>query len=127
VEHRQLLHALHEVGRGHDRIAPVHALFVGNCVILGIPCLVATEADLEWLQEAVARAPQTLVTVDVERQEVCFSGRVMRATLPDGARHQLGDGTWDSTAMLLAAGATIEATARKLALRRVTRRASPSA
>jgi hypothetical protein len=50
----------------------------------------------------------------VERQEVCFGGRVIRATLPDGPRHQLVDGTWDSTAMLLAAGAAIEATARKL-------------
>jgi 3-isopropylmalate/(R)-2-methylmalate dehydratase small subunit len=89
-------------------------IFFGNCVVLGMPCLGATQADLDWLHKAVARAPQTLVTVDVERQEVCFSGRVIRATLPDGPRHQLVDGTWDSTAMLLAAGAAIEATARKL-------------
>ena len=89
-------------------------IFFGNCVVLGIPCLVATAADLDWLQKAVVRAPQTPVTVDVERQEVCFSGRVIRATLPDGPRHQLVDGTWDSTAMLLDAGTAIEATARKL-------------
>ena len=54
------------------------------------------------------------MTVDVERQEVCFSGRVIRATLPDGPRRLLVDGTWDSTAMLLDAGTAIEATARKL-------------
>jgi 3-isopropylmalate/(R)-2-methylmalate dehydratase small subunit len=83
-------------------------------VVLGIPCLVATEADLEWLQEVVARAPQTPVTVDVEAQEVRIGGRVIRATLPEGPRHQLVEGTWDSTAMLLAADAAIEATARKL-------------
>ena len=89
-------------------------IFFGNCVVLGIPCLVTTQADLDWLQEAIALAPRTPVTVDVETQEVRFGGRVMRATLPDGPRRLLVDGTWDSTAMLLAAGAAIEATARKL-------------
>jgi 3-isopropylmalate/(R)-2-methylmalate dehydratase small subunit len=90
-------------------------IFFGNCVVLGIPCLVATQADLQWLQEAIVRAPQTPVTVDVEKQEVRFGGHVIRATLPDGPRHELVDGTWDSAAMLLTAGAAIEATARKLA------------
>jgi 3-isopropylmalate/(R)-2-methylmalate dehydratase small subunit len=89
-------------------------IFFGNCVILGIPCLVATEADLEWLQEVVARTPQTPVTVDVEAQEVRIGGHVIRATLPEGPRHQLVDGTWDSVTTLLAAGAAIEATTRKL-------------
>jgi hypothetical protein len=27
--------------------------------MLGIPCLVATQADLEWLQKAIGREPQT--------------------------------------------------------------------
>jgi hypothetical protein len=34
--------------------------------------------------------------------------------MPDGPRNQLVNGTWDSTAVLLEAGATIEATAGKL-------------
>ena len=89
-------------------------IFFGNCVRLGIPCVVATPADLEWLQKAIGRAPQESVTVDVEAQEVRFGDRVIKATLPDGPRHQLVGGTWDSTAMLLEAGATIEATAKKL-------------
>ena len=89
-------------------------IFFGNCVMLGIPCLVATQADLEWLQKAIERAPQTPVQVDVEKQEVHFSDRVIRATVPDGPRHQLVAGTWDSTAVLLEAGAAIETTAKKL-------------
>ena len=40
--------------------------------------------------------------------------RVIKATVPDGPRNQLVGGTWDSTAVLLEAGAAIEATARKL-------------
>jgi 3-isopropylmalate/(R)-2-methylmalate dehydratase small subunit len=89
-------------------------IFFGNCVMLGIPCLVATQADLEWLQKAVGREPQAPVTVDLEKQEVRFGDRVIKATVPDGPRNQLVGGTWDSTAVLLEAGAGIEATAKKL-------------
>jgi len=89
-------------------------IFFGNCVMLGIPCLVATQADLEWLQKAISREPQTAVTVDVEKQEVRFGDRMIKATVPDGPRNQLVGGTWDSTAVLLEAGAAIEATATKL-------------
>jgi hypothetical protein len=39
---------------------------------------------------------------------------VIKATMPDGPRNQLVGGTWDSTAVLLEAGASIEATAKKL-------------
>jgi 3-isopropylmalate/(R)-2-methylmalate dehydratase small subunit len=89
-------------------------IFFGNCVMLGIPCLVAAAADVEWLQKAIGRDPQQAVAVDVDRQEVRFGDRVIRATVPDGPRNQLVNGTWDSTAVLLEAGAAIEATAKKL-------------
>jgi 3-isopropylmalate/(R)-2-methylmalate dehydratase small subunit len=89
-------------------------IFFGNCVMLGIPCLRAAQEDLEWLQKAIERAPQTAVSVDVEKQEVRFGDRVIKATVPDGPRHQLVAGTWDSTAVLLEAGAAIETTAGKL-------------
>ncbi len=89
-------------------------IFFGNCVILGIPCLVASMADIEWLQKAIGREPQKVVTVDVERQEVRLGDRIIKATMPDGPRNQLVAGTWDSTAVLLEAGAAIEATAKKL-------------
>jgi len=89
-------------------------IFFGNCIILGIPCLVASMADIEWLQKAIGREPQKVVTVDVERQEVRLGDRIITATMPDGPRNQLVSGTWDSTAVLLEAGAAIEATAKKL-------------
>jgi hypothetical protein len=50
----------------------------------------------------------------VERQEVRFGDRVIKATVPDGPRTQLVAGAWDSTAVLLEAGGAIEATAGKL-------------
>jgi len=89
-------------------------IFFGNCLMLGIPCLVASQADLEWLQREISRAPQSPVAVDVEKQEVRFGDRTIKATIPDGPRNQLVGGTWDSTAVLLEGGAGIETTARKL-------------
>jgi 3-isopropylmalate/(R)-2-methylmalate dehydratase small subunit len=89
-------------------------IFFGNCVMLGIPCLVASPADIAWLEKAISRSPREPVTVDVEKQEVRFGDRVIKATMPDGPRHQLVGGTWDSTAVLLEAGPAIEATAGKL-------------
>jgi 3-isopropylmalate/(R)-2-methylmalate dehydratase small subunit len=89
-------------------------IFFGNCVMLGIPCLAVSQADLDWLQKAIGRSPRDLMTVDVEKQEVRFGDRVVKATIPDGPRNQLVGGTWDSTAVLLEAGAAIEATAEKL-------------
>jgi 3-isopropylmalate/(R)-2-methylmalate dehydratase small subunit len=89
-------------------------IFFGNCVMLGIPCLRASQEDLEWLQREISRAPQALLTVDVEKQEVRLGDRVVKATIPDGPRNQLVAGTWDSTAVLLEAGPAIEATAGKL-------------
>jgi 3-isopropylmalate/(R)-2-methylmalate dehydratase small subunit len=83
-------------------------------VMLGIPCLQTSQEDLEWLQKAIERSPQQAVSVDVEKQEVRFGDRVMKANVPDGPRNQLVNGTWDSTAVLLEAGNAIEATAGKL-------------
>jgi 3-isopropylmalate/(R)-2-methylmalate dehydratase small subunit len=89
-------------------------IFFGNCVMLGIPCLTVSQADLEWLQKGVGLDPGKPISVDVDKQEVRFGDRVIKAAVPDGARKQLVDGTWDTTAVLLEAGASIEATANKL-------------
>jgi 3-isopropylmalate/(R)-2-methylmalate dehydratase small subunit len=89
-------------------------IFFGNCLMLGIPCLTVSQQDLEWLQREIGKAPQTPLSVDVEKQEVRFGDRVIKASVPDGTRNALVNGTWDSTAVLLEAGDKIEATAKKL-------------
>ena len=89
-------------------------IFFGNCVTIGIPCVTASEADIDWLQRAVGRDPQRPVSVDLQQQQVRFGDRVISATMPPGPRHQLVTGTWDSTAVLLEAGDAIEQTASRL-------------
>ena len=89
-------------------------IFFGNCTMLGIPCLTVSQADLEWMQREIGRAPQTPISVSVEKQEVRFGDRTISARIPDGPRNSLVQGTWDSTAVLLQGGDQIEATAKKL-------------
>jgi hypothetical protein len=45
--------------------------------MLGISSLTVTQADLEWLQKAIERAPEEAVAVNVEKQGVRFRDRVM--------------------------------------------------
>jgi 3-isopropylmalate/(R)-2-methylmalate dehydratase small subunit len=89
-------------------------IFFGNCAVLGIPCLTAGPSDIEWLLHEVERHPDRQVEVDVERREVRFNGRTIAAGIPDGVRHQLVSGAWDSMGVLLEAGDQIERTARAL-------------
>jgi 3-isopropylmalate/(R)-2-methylmalate dehydratase small subunit len=89
-------------------------IFFGNCTANGIPCLVAEPDDVEWLLREVEKHPRETLDVDVERQEVRFRGRTIRARIPDGARHQLVSGSWNAMGMLLDAGEAIERTARAL-------------
>ena len=89
-------------------------IFFGNCTTLGIPCLTADMADVEWLLRAVARQPEVPVVLDVERREIRFGDRVIPAGIPDGVRGQLVSGTWNAMGVLLDAGDAIEQTAARL-------------
>jgi 3-isopropylmalate/(R)-2-methylmalate dehydratase small subunit len=89
-------------------------IFFGNCTANGIPCLVAEPADVDWLLREVEKHPTQALELDVEREEVRFRGRVLRARIPEGARNQLVTGSWNEMGVLLGAGDAIERTARAL-------------
>jgi len=89
-------------------------IFFGNCTANGMPCLVAEPADVDWLLREVEKHPREAVELDIERQEVHFMGRTIRARIPDGARSQLVTGSWNAMGVLLDAGEAIERTAHTL-------------
>ena len=63
-------------------------IFFGNCTMLGIPCLSISQADLEWLQREISKAPQAQVSVDVDKQEVHFGDRTLKAAVPMSSRNR---------------------------------------
>ena len=89
-------------------------IFFGNCVALGLPCVTLGAADLAKLFDAVELDPAQDVTVDLDTLEVTCRAGTFKAGLPDGARSQLREGTWNATAVLLEAGGAIEKTAKTL-------------
>jgi 3-isopropylmalate/(R)-2-methylmalate dehydratase small subunit len=89
-------------------------IFFGNCVALGLPCVTLATADLAKLFDSVELDPTQEVVVDLESLSVTSRAGRFAAGLPEGARSQLVEGSWNATAVLLEAGDAIERTARTL-------------
>ena len=89
-------------------------IFAGNCTALGLPCVTLAESDLAKLMDSVELDPAQEVAVDLTKRTVSSRAGTLAASLPEGARQQLLEGTWNATAVLLEAGDAIEATAARL-------------
>jgi 3-isopropylmalate/(R)-2-methylmalate dehydratase small subunit len=89
-------------------------IFFGNCIANGMPCVTASQSDIDALMTAVETAPQQDMLVDVDALTCTYGGRPYPVVLPKGARQQLLDGTWDATRVLLDAVDDVRATAARL-------------
>jgi len=89
-------------------------IFAGNCTALGLPCLTLAPQDLSKLMDAVDLDPAQEVVVDVAGRRVTCRAGAFAAGVPEGTWRQLVEGSWNNTAVLLEAGAAIEATAARL-------------
>jgi 3-isopropylmalate/(R)-2-methylmalate dehydratase small subunit len=89
-------------------------IFFGNCVAMGIPCVVVSEADAARLMAAVEEDPAHDMTVDVATRSVDYRGVGQSATQRPGARPQLLKGTWDATRILVDALPEVKETAARL-------------
>jgi 3-isopropylmalate/(R)-2-methylmalate dehydratase small subunit len=89
-------------------------IFFGNCTTLGIPCAVATAADLAELRAAVEADPTVTVTIDVDACRVHCGDRSFPVHIPDTAREALISGHWDAIADLIEGIPSVEATASRL-------------
>jgi 3-isopropylmalate/(R)-2-methylmalate dehydratase small subunit len=89
-------------------------IFFGNCVALGLPAVTLARAELDRLMDAVELDPQQELVLDLVAGTLASRAGVQRVVMPDGARRQLLEGTWDATAVLLEARDAIRATAARL-------------
>ena len=78
-------------------------IFFGNCTTLGIPCVIATEAEIAKLAAAVDANPALEVIVDVANKRVVFGNESFPVTLASTAHDALTSGQWDPIAELLEA------------------------
>ena len=90
-------------------------IFFGNSTTLGMPCVIASAADVVNLRDAIEADPATVVTIDVDQLRVTTSGGLdFPVTMPDSARDALISGRWDPIQELLDNEAAIDAKAREL-------------
>lgn len=86
-------------------------IFAGNCTALGVPAVTASRATINALSEAVASQPDTRIVIDLARKEVTCGSLTAPVEIPESARQALVEGSWDTTAQLLAGREEIQSTA----------------
>jgi 3-isopropylmalate/(R)-2-methylmalate dehydratase small subunit len=89
-------------------------IFHGNCTALGLPCVTLGERDLAALMDSVELDPSQRVVVDLAARSVTSRAGVMPASIREGTRKALLEGSWNATAVLVEAGDAIERAARAL-------------
>jgi 3-isopropylmalate/(R)-2-methylmalate dehydratase small subunit len=93
-------------------------IFFGNAVALGMPCVNGAPADIARLQELVDRAPDIVVSIDLERMQLqCGPSAgewTMALSMPPAARESFVDGSWDATGLLLDRYEQVDETMRRL-------------
>ena len=89
-------------------------IFAGNCTALGLVCVTLGQDDLENLMGSVELDPEQTVSIDVDAKTVTSRAGTVQATIPDGTRKQLLEGTWDATGMLLDGAEDVTRTAAQL-------------
>jgi 3-isopropylmalate/(R)-2-methylmalate dehydratase small subunit len=89
-------------------------IFFGNCLANGLPCVVASPADVGRLQSAVEAQPGIEVGIDLGSMVLTCGGHSFEVTMPGGPRQALVSGSWDSLGQLLEAGPQVDATAARL-------------
>lgn len=88
-------------------------IFYGNCQALGVPCPVVDADTIEKLMSLVEQHPQIVLEVDLQDRKIRAGAEQFPLSLPEGSRQAFLEGTWDSTAILLADPEAIhETTAR---------------
>src|SRR5262249_14162269 len=89
-------------------------IFFGNCVAIGVPCVTVDERSITTLMDLADAQPDLPFRLDLPARRLTTDAVSVGVTLRDGARQQLIDGRWDSTAELLEATDAIAYTAAQL-------------
>jgi len=76
------------------------AIFAGNCVMMGLPAVTVSSAEIEELMQASEKNSQTVCTIDLVTKNLSYGERRMSLDLPESSRNALVAGLWDSTSLL---------------------------
>jgi len=89
-------------------------IFFGNSAMIGMPCVTASSADVNALQDLVERNPRTEFRIDLS-DGTCEAGDFRcPISLPSNIRDAFATGAWDTTGLLLDRYDEVDGTAARL-------------
>ncbi|MCC0176098.1 3-isopropylmalate dehydratase small subunit [Waterburya agarophytonicola K14] len=89
-------------------------IFFGNCVAIGVPCVIASPEEVKQLQALIDENPQTEITVDLSNMEVTSENFSIPVQMNEGSRQMFLNGTWDNCGQLVNNAESVKVTATKL-------------
>jgi 3-isopropylmalate/(R)-2-methylmalate dehydratase small subunit len=89
-------------------------IFFGNSMMMGMPCLTASAADVRALQDRIDDSPATHLLIDLAAGTCDADGVTYAVALPPKIRDAFVTGAWDTTGMLRDRFEDVEATAGRL-------------
>jgi 3-isopropylmalate/(R)-2-methylmalate dehydratase small subunit len=89
-------------------------IFFGNCIAMGVPAVTVSHDDAAALMDSVELDPSQEIALDLEAGTLTSRAGTLSVQIPEGARRQLLEGTWDAALTLLQAREAIRATAEAL-------------
>ena len=89
-------------------------IFAGNCVMLGIPAVVASKSDIAKLQAMTARNPNVEFSINLHDMTITAENFSVSVTMPASIRKTLVEGTWDSISMMLENTDRVETVSERL-------------
>ena len=89
-------------------------IFFGNCVAIGVPCVIASPEEVQQLQTLIKENPSANLTVDLETMTVKNDNLSVPVQMNEGSRQMFLKGTWDNCGQLISNAENIKATASKL-------------
>jgi 3-isopropylmalate/(R)-2-methylmalate dehydratase small subunit len=89
-------------------------IFAGNCVSIGMPCVVVSHTDMAILQERAATDPCLTLRLNLVEKAVWAGDDRFEIEIGAGRRQQFLEGSWDPVSVLRSAGAEIDTTLSRL-------------
>ncbi len=89
-------------------------IFFGNCVAIGVPCVIASPEEVQQLQTLVQENPEASLTVDLESMSVKVDNLSIPVEMNEGSRQSFLEGTWDNCGQLVSNAEQVKVTATKL-------------
>lgn len=89
-------------------------IFFGNCVAIGLPCVIATPEMIKQFQASIQANSQVQVKVDLAALEVTKNELSIPVTMNEGSRQMFLEGTWDNCGQLIGNSESVKVTASKL-------------